>query len=105
MKLNPTMSGALHTDENADVNRPEKIDLATWARAEHFAYYRTSVPCSYAVTVEIDVTALASALRLAGRRPTRRRYGLWRPSSTGTRSSDSRSIMTGPQQRGRCCIR
>lgn len=54
--------------DNADVNQPEKINMATWARAEHFAYYRTAVPCTYAITVEIDVTALTTALRLAGRK-------------------------------------
>ncbi len=50
------------------MSRPVPIDVATWPRAEHFEHYRTAVPCTYAITVEIDVTALTSALRLSGRK-------------------------------------
>jgi chloramphenicol O-acetyltransferase type A len=50
------------------VNRPETIDVGAWARAEHFEHYRDRVPCSYAITVEIDVTELVSALRRSGRK-------------------------------------
>lgn len=42
--------------------------MATWARAEHFEHYRTRVPCTYAITVEIDVTELTAALRRSGRK-------------------------------------
>lgn len=45
------------------MNQPEPIDLATWTRAEAFTHYRTGVPCTYAITVEVDVTALTAALR------------------------------------------
>lgn len=51
-----------------NVNQPKLIDMDTWARAEQFAHYRTTVPCTYAMTVEVDVTALAAALRDAGRK-------------------------------------
>lgn len=44
------------------------IDLDTWARREHFEHYRRAVPCSYALTTEVDVTALVPALREASRR-------------------------------------
>ncbi|MEV8273337.1 CatA-like O-acetyltransferase [Microbacterium sp. NPDC077184] len=47
---------------------PEPIDLDTWARREAFEHYRERVPCTYAMTVEIDVTALLAALRRAGRK-------------------------------------
>lgn len=50
------------------MNRPEPIDLATWTRAELFEHYRSVVPCSYAITVEVDVTALTAALRRSGRK-------------------------------------
>jgi len=50
------------------MNRPEPIDRATWNRAELFEYYRSRVPCTYAITVEVDVTALTAALRRSGRK-------------------------------------
>ena len=46
----------------------EPIDLETWTRRETFEYYRREVPCTYAITVEIDVTELVAALRRAGRK-------------------------------------
>lgn len=52
----------------ASVSQPEPIDPATWNRAELFAYYRTEVPCTYAITVEVNVTALTAALRDSGRK-------------------------------------
>lgn len=51
-----------------NVNQPQPINVATWARAEHFAHFRTAVPCSYAMTVEIEITALVAALRTSGRK-------------------------------------
>ncbi len=45
---------------------PEPIDLETWTRRETFEYYREQVPCTYAITVEIDVTELLAALRRTG---------------------------------------
>jgi chloramphenicol O-acetyltransferase type A len=47
---------------------PEPIDLSTWTRRETFEYYREQVPCTYAITVEVDVTDLVSAVRRTGRR-------------------------------------
>jgi len=41
----------------------QPIDLAAWPRREHFEYYRGRVPCTYAVTVEVDVTDMVAALR------------------------------------------
>jgi chloramphenicol O-acetyltransferase type A len=38
------------------------IDLTTWPRREHFEHYRDRVPCTYAMTVDVDVTELRSAL-------------------------------------------
>ncbi|WP_415648785.1 CatA-like O-acetyltransferase, partial [Stackebrandtia soli] len=47
-----------------------RIDRDSWPRREHFAHYRHRVPCTYAITVEIDVTEMAAALR----RSTRKTY-------------------------------
>lgn len=47
---------------------PAPIDLATWPRRTHFAHYRTTVPCTYALTVELDATEFVSAVRSAQRR-------------------------------------
>jgi chloramphenicol O-acetyltransferase type A len=40
----------------------QPIDLTTWPRREHFAHYRDRVPCTYAMTVDVDVTGLRSTL-------------------------------------------
>ncbi|MEU6660853.1 type A chloramphenicol O-acetyltransferase [Streptomyces sp. NPDC046821] len=42
---------------------PLPIDLDTWPRREHFEHYRERVPCTYSMTVELDVTAFTRALR------------------------------------------
>ncbi len=47
---------------------PVPIDLETWPRRPHFEHYRHRVPCSYAMTVEIDVTDFVSRVRSTGRR-------------------------------------
>ncbi|WP_144765738.1 CatA-like O-acetyltransferase [Curtobacterium sp. 9128] len=47
---------------------PSPIDLATWPRREHFEHYRDVVPCTYAATVDVDVTAFVRALREHGRK-------------------------------------
>lgn len=47
---------------------PTPIDLETWPRREHFEHYREVVPCTYAVTVELDVTAFTAALRRSERK-------------------------------------
>ncbi|KGJ75679.1 chloramphenicol acetyltransferase [Cryobacterium roopkundense] len=40
------------------------IDLDTWPRREHFEHYLTRVECTYAMTVELDVTEMVAALRV-----------------------------------------
>ncbi|ANJ26090.1 CatA-like O-acetyltransferase [Agromyces aureus] len=50
------------------MTRPDAIDLATWNRREAFEHYRRSVPCTYAITVELDVTAFAAALARSSRK-------------------------------------
>lgn len=50
------------------MDAPIPIDLAAWPRAEHFTHYLRTVPCTYAMTVEVDVTAFVGAVRAAGRR-------------------------------------
>ncbi len=50
------------------VDAPALIDLDTWPRRQHFAHYLRAVPCTYAMTVEVDVTAFVGAVRAAGRR-------------------------------------
>lgn len=44
------------------------IDLATWPRRQHFEHYRSAVPCSYAMTVELDVTEFVAAVKRASRK-------------------------------------
>jgi chloramphenicol O-acetyltransferase type A len=39
------------------------IDLDQWARREHFEHYRTRVPCSFELTVDLDVTDFVEAIR------------------------------------------
>lgn len=50
------------------MDEPEPIDLETWTRREAFEHYTQRVPCTYAITVDIDVTELVAALRAAGRK-------------------------------------
>ncbi|MFX4292026.1 CatA-like O-acetyltransferase [Streptomyces bohaiensis] len=50
------------------MDAPNPIDLAGWPRRQHFEHYRTAVPCTYAMTVELDATAFAAALRRSARR-------------------------------------
>lgn len=42
------------------------IDLDQWARREHFEHYRERVPCSFELTVAVDVTAFVEAVRSSG---------------------------------------
>jgi chloramphenicol O-acetyltransferase type A len=52
----------------AGVEKPTPVEFATWPRAELFRHYSETAPCTYAITVEVDVTALTEELRRAGRR-------------------------------------
>lgn len=38
----------------------EKIDHATWDREEYFQHYFSHVPCTYSITVKLDITVLKS---------------------------------------------
>lgn len=53
---------------DAPIPIPTPIDLDTWPRRQHFDHYRRRVPCTYAMTVEVDVTAFAAALRRSPRK-------------------------------------
>jgi len=50
------------------MTRPDPIDVTAWNRRETFEHYRHRVPCTYAITVEIDVTTFAAALRRSSRK-------------------------------------
>lgn len=45
-----------------------KIDMETWPRREHFAYYRTEVRCGYSLTQRMDVTGMLAYAHRTGRR-------------------------------------
>ncbi|MGA5426598.1 type A chloramphenicol O-acetyltransferase [Streptomyces koyangensis] len=53
---------------DAPIPTPAPIDLDTWPRRQHFDHYRRRVPCTYAMTVEVDVTTFAAALRRSPRK-------------------------------------
>lgn len=53
---------------DASAPAPAPIDLDTWPRREHFAHYRRRVPCTYSMTVEVDVTEFAAALSRSERK-------------------------------------
>lgn len=44
------------------------IDLTTWPRRDHFAYYRGPLPCGYSVTVRLDLTRFLATVRARGLR-------------------------------------
>ena len=50
------------------MQNPAPIDLADWPRRQHFEHYRHVVPCTYAITVEIDVSEFVGAVRASDRR-------------------------------------
>lgn len=47
---------------------PAPIDLDTWPRKQHFEHYLRASPCTYAMTVELDVTAFVAALARSDRK-------------------------------------
>ncbi|WOP17559.1 type A chloramphenicol O-acetyltransferase [Raineyella sp. LH-20] len=49
-----------------DALRP--LELSTWSRREYFEHYRHRVPCTYALTVDLDVTSMVTALRATRRK-------------------------------------
>lgn len=48
--------------------QPRPIDLTTWARRPWFEHYLETSPCTYAMTVELDVTLFETHRRAAGLR-------------------------------------
>ncbi|UPK74357.1 chloramphenicol acetyltransferase [Nocardioidaceae bacterium SCSIO 66511] len=50
------------------VEQLRPIDVSDWPRYEHFEHYRRQVRCTYAITVEVDVTEIAAALRAKRRK-------------------------------------
>lgn len=36
----------------------EKIDLKTWKRREYFERYMSEIPCTYSMTVKLDITRI-----------------------------------------------
>lgn len=45
------------------VSNLRTIDQDSWSRRQQFHHYRRRVPCTYAITVEVDVTAATDVLR------------------------------------------
>ncbi|WP_298323484.1 CatA-like O-acetyltransferase [Haloactinopolyspora sp.] len=68
------------------------IDLETWPRREHFEHYHRAAPCTYAMTVEVDVTAFADAMR----RSSRKTYvtQIWALASVVNRHDEFRLCLT-----------
>lgn len=50
------------------MNALRPLDLESWPRATHFRHYTADVPCTYALTVELDATRLLEELRTTGRK-------------------------------------
>lgn len=50
------------------MEKPRLIDLANWPRRQLFEHYSQAAPCTYSITVELDVTAFAAALRHSPRK-------------------------------------
>lgn len=46
--------------ENIKFNR---IDLEKWNRREYFNHYTNEVPCTYSLTVNIDITSLRATIK------------------------------------------
>ena len=40
----------------------EKIDVNSWKRKEYFEHYFTNVPCTYSMTVKVDITPIKNKL-------------------------------------------
>ena len=36
----------------------EKIDRNSWKRNEYFEHYFTNIPCTYSMTVKLDITQI-----------------------------------------------
>ncbi|GAA1725492.1 chloramphenicol acetyltransferase CAT [Isoptericola hypogeus] len=75
------------------MENPVPIDLDTWPRRQHFEHYRQAVPCTYSMTVELDVTAFARALA----RSARKTYvaQVWALATVVNRHEEFRMCLTG----------
>ncbi|RKE64884.1 type A chloramphenicol O-acetyltransferase [Microbacterium sp. AG238] len=69
------------------------IDLDTWPRRRHFEHYLRTVRCTYAMTVEIDVTEFVAAIRASGRRTYIAQ--IWAIASVVNRHTEFRMALTG----------
>jgi len=76
------------------MDRKTPIDPRSWSRREHFEHYRNVVPCTYSLTVDLDVTRLAAALRQSDRKtyPTQ----TWAIASVVNRHEEFRLSVTSP---------
>lgn len=72
---------------------PEAIDLDSWPRREHFNHYLEAVPCTYALTVELDVTAFTVALHGSARKTYIAQ--IWALASIVNRHAEFRMCLTG----------
>ncbi|TFD11515.1 chloramphenicol acetyltransferase CAT [Cryobacterium sp. TMT1-21] len=69
------------------------IDLDKWPRREHFEHYVTCVECTYALTVELDVTEMVAALRVV---PWKSYIAqIWAIASVVNRHAEFRMTLTG----------
>ena len=68
------------------------LDVTTWARRQHFEHYLHRVPCTYSLTVELDTSRLADALRTS----TRKTYiaQIWAIASVVNRHREFRMALT-----------
>ncbi len=39
----------------------QKIDIESWDRKEYFVHYLSAVPCTYSMTVKLDITSLVTS--------------------------------------------
>lgn len=71
---------------------PRPIDLDTWPRRQHFVHYLESSPCTYSMTVELDVTDFAAVMRAS----TRKTYlaQLWAIAAVVNRHEEFRMCLT-----------
>ncbi len=49
-------------------SKPRPFDLDAWPRRQHFVHYLESSPCTYSMTVELDVTEFVAVMRASGRK-------------------------------------
>nr|AIA15296.1 Chloramphenicol_Acetyltransferase_CAT [uncultured bacterium] len=54
--------------QDETMNEKHAIDLGSWPRRETFEHFRSRVPCTYSVTVELDATRFVAAIAQSGRK-------------------------------------